>query len=103
MGQTCGAADPSQWMRMFGVDIDSRDTTELIRAAGAVTAAELAARSAHRRLFGAMPERQSGQRAARCASTWRSRRSSRRGVGFFTPSSPSPGGGGRLLACFGRA
>ena len=31
MGQTCGVADPSQWMRMFGVDIDSRDTTELIR------------------------------------------------------------------------
>ena len=29
MGQTCGAADPSQWMRMFGIDIDSRDTTEL--------------------------------------------------------------------------
>ena len=21
MGQTCGAADPSQWMKMFGVDI----------------------------------------------------------------------------------
>ncbi|MGA9308699.1 MAG: hypothetical protein WBW31_25110, partial [Candidatus Sulfotelmatobacter sp.] len=33
MGQTCGAADPSQWMRMFGVDIDSRDTTELKHAA----------------------------------------------------------------------
>ena len=33
MGQTCGAADPSQWMRMFGIDIDSRDTTAVIRAA----------------------------------------------------------------------
>jgi L-fucose isomerase-like protein len=33
MGQTCGVADPSQWMQMFGIDIDSRDTTELIRAA----------------------------------------------------------------------
>lgn len=33
MGQTCGAADPSQWMKTFGVDIDSRDTTELIRTA----------------------------------------------------------------------
>ena len=42
MGQTCGAADPSQWMRMFGVDIDSRDTTELIRAADKVTAREIA-------------------------------------------------------------
>ena len=28
MGQTCGVADPSQWMRMFGVDIDSRDTSD---------------------------------------------------------------------------
>ena len=33
MGQTCGAADPSQWMRMFGIDIDSRDTTELLKTA----------------------------------------------------------------------
>ena len=41
MGQTCGVADPSQWMRMFGVDIDSRDTTELIRAAEAVSAREI--------------------------------------------------------------
>ena len=30
MGQTCGVADPSQWMKMFGVDIDSRDTTLLL-------------------------------------------------------------------------
>ena len=36
MGQTCGAADPSQWMKMFGVDIDSRDTTELLKTAKAV-------------------------------------------------------------------
>jgi L-fucose isomerase-like protein len=33
MGQTCGAADPSQWMKMFGIDIDSRDTTELLKTA----------------------------------------------------------------------
>ncbi len=33
MGQTCGVADPSQWMKVFGVDIDSRDTTQLIRLA----------------------------------------------------------------------
>ena len=33
MGQTCGVADPSQWMKTFGVDIDSRDTTELLRTA----------------------------------------------------------------------
>src|SRR5216684_7259890 len=41
MGQTCGVADPSQWMRMFGVDIDSRDTTELIREAENVSAKEI--------------------------------------------------------------
>ena len=33
MGQTCGVADPSQWMRTFGVDIDTRDTTELLSTA----------------------------------------------------------------------
>ncbi len=33
LGQTCGVADPSQWMRMFGVDIDSRDATQLIERA----------------------------------------------------------------------
>jgi L-fucose isomerase-like protein len=33
MGQTCGVADPAQWMRVFGIDIDSRDTTQLIKRA----------------------------------------------------------------------
>ncbi|MBQ4110586.1 MAG: hypothetical protein IJC74_06850 [Clostridia bacterium] len=33
MGQTCGVADPSQWMRTFGIDIDSRDTYELVEIA----------------------------------------------------------------------
>ena len=41
MGQTCGVADPSQWMRVFGVDIDSRDTTELIETAEQITPDEL--------------------------------------------------------------
>ncbi len=41
MGQTCGAADPSQWMKTFGIDIDSRDTTELLETAKAVKTAEL--------------------------------------------------------------
>ena len=41
MGQTCGVADPSQWMKTFGVDIDSRDTTELIETAKSITADEL--------------------------------------------------------------
>jgi len=36
MGQTCGVADPSQWMKTFGVDIDSRDVTGLIETARAL-------------------------------------------------------------------
>ena len=48
MGQTCGAADPSQWMKAFGVDIDSRDTTELVETAQAVTPREL--KQARRRI-----------------------------------------------------
>ena len=43
MGQTCGVADPSQWMKVFGVDIDSRDTTLLLETAKAFSAAEVAA------------------------------------------------------------
>lgn len=41
MGQTCGVADASQWMKFFGIDIDTRDTTELIRTAKEVTQEEL--------------------------------------------------------------
>lgn len=42
MGQTCGVADPSQWMRMFGVDIDSRDTHALIATAEGYDSAQVA-------------------------------------------------------------
>jgi L-arabinose isomerase len=42
MGQTCGAADPSQWMRTFGIDIDSRDTSELLDTARKITKEEIA-------------------------------------------------------------
>jgi L-fucose isomerase-like protein len=41
MGQTCGVADPSQWMKVFGIDIDSRDTTELLDTAKSITSAEI--------------------------------------------------------------
>jgi L-fucose isomerase-like protein len=41
MGQTCGVADPSQWMKIFGVDIDSRDTTELLNTAKEISKAEI--------------------------------------------------------------
>src|SRR6266853_2022345 len=58
MGQTCGVADPSQWMRMFGVDIDSRDTTELIRTAESVSAKEISALQPRlEKLFGTAPEK----------------------------------------------
>jgi len=57
MGQTCGAADPSQWMRIFGIDIDSRDTTELIRTAEGIDAAEIAALQPRlAALFGRAPD-----------------------------------------------
>ncbi|MGA8151936.1 MAG: hypothetical protein WB952_13365 [Terriglobales bacterium] len=58
MGQTCGVADPSQWMRMFGVDIDSRDTSEVIRMAEKISPKELANLQPRlKRLFGAAPEK----------------------------------------------
>jgi hypothetical protein len=58
MGQTCGAADPSQWMRTFGIDIDSRDTTELVRCAQEVTPAALQALEPRLvKLFGKAPEK----------------------------------------------
>ncbi len=43
MGQTCGVADPSQWMKIFGVDIDSRDTTELLNLAKSISKDEIKA------------------------------------------------------------
>jgi L-fucose isomerase-like protein len=58
MGQTCGVADPSQWMRMFGVDIDSRDTTDLIHAAEKVSANEISGLQPRlEKLFGAAPDK----------------------------------------------
>jgi L-fucose isomerase-like protein len=58
MGQTCGVADPSQWMRMFGIDIDSRDTTDLIRAAEKISSNEIDALQPRlQKLFGSAPDR----------------------------------------------
>ncbi len=57
MGQTCGAADPSQWMRMFGIDIDSRDTTGLIRRAESISKDKIEALAPRlEALFGRVPE-----------------------------------------------
>jgi L-fucose isomerase-like protein len=58
MGQTCGAADPSQWMKIFGVDIDSRDSTQLIKRAQSITEDQISALTPRlEKLFGAAPER----------------------------------------------
>lgn len=58
MGQTVGVADPSQWMKMFGIDIDSRDTTQLIRTAEAMPEEKLKELEARiKKLFGKVPER----------------------------------------------
>ncbi len=39
MGQTCGQVDPAQWMRVLGIDIDSRDTSQLVSEAEKLDAA----------------------------------------------------------------
>ncbi|MGA9259110.1 MAG: hypothetical protein WBV98_21100, partial [Candidatus Sulfotelmatobacter sp.] len=58
MGQTCGTADPSQWMRMFGIDIDSRDTTELKQTAEGISSSELDQLQPRlKQLFGKEPDR----------------------------------------------
>jgi len=58
MGQTCGVADPSQWMRVFGVDIDTRDTTQLIKTAESISADEISALEPRLvELFGKAPEK----------------------------------------------
>jgi len=57
MGQTCGAADPSQWMKTFGIDIDSRDTADLIRTAQNMPQEKITALQPRiRQLFGALPD-----------------------------------------------
>lgn len=57
MAQTCGVADPSQWMRVFGIDIDSRDTTELIRTAESIQPRQVTALTPRlKKLFGKAPD-----------------------------------------------
>jgi len=67
MGQTCGAADPSQWMKMFGIDIDSRDTSELLETAKKVTKAEIAeAKKKIQKLFAKpIPENEQAEKSIR--------------------------------------
>ena len=85
MGQTCGVADPSQWMKVFGVDIDSRETMELVETAKNLTAQEVhQARTVIQKLF-QIPFRMTRRPTARFASTWRLRKLSRKKVSIFTP------------------
>jgi L-fucose isomerase-like protein len=67
MGQTCGVADPSQWMKTFGIDIDSRDTTELLQTAKSITKEEItAARKKIQQLFSEkIPEGDAADRSIR--------------------------------------
>jgi L-arabinose isomerase len=67
MGQTCGVADPSQWMRIFGIDIDSRDTTELIETANKITSNEVQqARSEIQKFFkDTIPDDETSERSIR--------------------------------------
>ena len=67
MGQTCGVADPSQWMRMFGIDIDSRDTTELLRTAEEISDKEIEkARTRIQSFFAeSIPEDKTAERSIR--------------------------------------
>jgi L-arabinose isomerase len=67
MGQTCGAADPSQWMRIFGIDIDSRDTSELLETAGKIVTEEIAeARIRIQKLFAEpVPDNDQAERSIR--------------------------------------
>ena len=67
MAQTCGAADPSQWMKVFGVDIDSRDTTELLKTAKALSVEEVhQARNSLQRYFSEpIPENDQADRSIR--------------------------------------
>jgi len=67
MGQTCGAADPSQWMKTFGTDIDSRDTSELLDAAKKITKEEIDhAKIRIQKLFSeAIPDNEQAERSIR--------------------------------------
>ncbi len=67
MGQTCGAADPSQWMKMFGIDIDSRDTSELLKTAERITKAEITeAKKKIQKLFSKpIPENEQAEKSIR--------------------------------------
>jgi L-fucose isomerase len=67
MGQICSAVDPSQWMKVFGIDIDSRDTTELLDTAKMITPEEITqAKDRIRKLFSEdIPDNDQAERSIR--------------------------------------
>ncbi len=67
MGQTAGVADPSQWMRVFGIDIDTRDTTALLKAAKQIEAGEISEARARMQPFfeDAIPDDEVSERSIR--------------------------------------
>ena len=104
MGQTCGAADPSQWMRVFGVDIDSRDTTALLHTARAITREEIEALMPRlEKLFGKRPElTEANERSIRLYLAL-SRLVRKNGFDFYTIQS-FPGLGDEFCAsCFAQS
>ncbi len=104
MGQTCGVADPSQWMKVFGVDIDSRDTTELLATARSVTEEELAEARRHiQPFFGqAIPRGETADRSIRLYVALK-KVIAKEGFGFYTIQS-FPGLGDEYSAtCFAQS
>lgn len=93
MGQTCGVADPAQWMKTFGIDIDSRDTTQLLRTAQAVTPEELKkARAAIQPLFSEpIPEGETADRSIRLYLALKSMLKSEGWAGYTIQSFPGLG------------
>jgi L-arabinose isomerase len=85
MGQTCGVADPSQWMKTFGVDIDSRDVTELVETARNIPDQEVAeARQYIQTLFqDPLPENEMADRSIRLYLAIK-KLVAREGFGFYT-------------------
>ncbi|MDZ7837734.1 MAG: hypothetical protein U5N58_07140 [Actinomycetota bacterium] len=91
MGQTCGVADPSQWMRVFGVDIDSRDTTQLIELAKSISDSQISEFLPRlKELFGEVPDLDEvAQDQSGCILP--SKKYSRRKALIFIPFSHFPG------------
>jgi hypothetical protein len=93
MGQTCGVSDPAQWMRTFGIDIDSRDCTELLQLARTVTEEELsAARKAIQPLFSEpIPDGDTADRSIRLYLAIKKIVSRERWAGYTIQSFPGLG------------